>query len=561
MTAMVLDTVASIHSTSFAATVESIIANGFATAGDGGASLYARSGSAGPGPGLVQSADGAWWVLASVPVNVLQFGADPTAATSSIQAFNNAIAWANEHGTIRAGTDIVVPDGTYKIDADLTPITASGVYFRGARGAVLLVSATGSVFTWSNASAGGGGGIVGMTMLYHINPASTAVLITISNALLLEFHDLQVSNINTLCVLGTDAAHPADNILFDNVTGNVFNSGQPTFDVRWGAGLTLINIGMSVLGVDVPANTHTSTMTTVANTNFIQFVHGSWDTLQMSGGCNCSRYWHAVYVKAPGSIVQNFWLDDSIFDYCSNDAISLNAPTNPLGAVTLVSCRGSYIVSWSGVGILLTGNNPNEYHDFSGSIIVFAGTHGIQLSGANTRAIHMNNMQIINPNRLATGNFTGIRVDPIAGDWQVIGGSCLSDPVAQLPWSAAFGVDIAADNDRYVIQGANYVGSVANYNVAADTLQSSNRLLGGNIEASYAGFKSGGVFVKPASLGTWINTTPFTVVVTVAGMDLGLGMDVIDLSPLTGGTWDVPPGHSFFVAYSGVSFMHFFVKP
>jgi hypothetical protein len=572
LTALVLDTAVTIHSTTVAAGVQSIIVNGFAAAGDGGGGLYARTTTITGGPGVIQSADGAFWLLSSLPINVLQLGADPTGVNSSASAFNGAIAWANARATMNAGVDIVVPDGNYLIDADLTAISAQNVFIRGSRGAVLNIKAsgappiaTGSVFTWT----GAGGGIFGMTMQYPASPPNTAVLITISGGSKLEFHDLYVSNINTLCVLGTDSSHTASNILFDNVTGNVFNSGQPTFDLRWGSDLTLIAVGLFVDKVDPPSFDRTSTMATVAHTNFIQCVNGNWDTLFLSGGCNTNRYWSAVYVNAPGipgttpaGIIQNFILDNSFFDYCSSDAISLNSPSNGMGGgVFLVSCRGCYIVSWSGRGIVLTGNNLNEIHDFTGSTIYVAGTHAVQLSGSLTRTIRLNTMRINNPNRLA-GNYAGIRVDQIFGNWEVIGGSCLSDPSGGFPtgWSATFGVDIAAGNDLYTIQGANYVGSTANYNVASDTLVSKNRLITNNVQAAYAGFNSSGIFVKPASGSSWVNTSPFVVTVTAAGMTL-LNMDGVSFAPLTGGTWDVPPGHNISVSYSGASTMLFFVKP
>lgn len=508
---------------------------------------------------LAAAADPSIEPKASRSVTVVELGADPTGAASAVGAFDAAIVWANARATANAGVEVLVPDGTYRIDRSLIPITASNVRFRGSRGAMLDITAAGSVFTWTGDADGGG--IDGMTLRYPAEPAGAAVLVTISGAYRLAFQDLEVINLGTLCVLGTGAERIASVIRFDKVTGSVFNSGRPTFDVGWGSDLTLNAIDMFVDGVPVPALDRASTMATAPGTNFVQCVKGGWDTLRITGGSACNRYWHAVHVEAPGAVVQNLWLDDCIFDYCASDAVSLNAPTHSAGGVFVVSCRGSYIASWSGSGIRLTGDNLNEIHDFSESTVYMAGAHGVHLSGRQTRDIRLNGLRICNPGRLAEGAYAGIRVDPIAGDWEVIGGGCLHDASGGLTWSAAFGIDIAAGNDRYVVQGASYAGTVANYRIAPDALASTNRRVAGNLHADYAGIRAAGLYRKPASGARWVNTTPFMVTVTVAGMDRGLGMDGADFSPLAGGAWDIPPGHGLHVAYSGPSKMQFFVKP
>ena len=443
-------------------------------------------------------------------LDVLQLGADPTGAASSVRAFAAAIAWANAHAAgLRGGCEIAVPAGRYRVDAALPPVTAGGVVFRGSQAAALSVSAAGPVFTWSGGASGGG--IDGLTVEYPARPAADAAVITVAGASDLLFRNLRVSNINTLAVLGTDARRIASAVTFDQVSGKVFNSGRPSFDLRWGSALFLNGVGLYVAGVPVPAPDRASVMTTVPGTDFIRCAHGGWDTLVLSGGTNCNRYDHGVQVDAPGAVIQNLWLDNSIFDYCASDAIRLHAPSHASGGVFLVSCRGAYIVSWSGSGIRVSGDNPNELHDFSGAAIYVAGRHGVHLSGPGTRNIKLHRMRISNPNRLQ-GAYAGVRVDPIGGDWEVIGGTVLADPSGGFGWRASYGIDIAAPNDRYTVQGANFVGALANYRVEADGSASANRLITGNLNADYA---AASVWVEAPAGRPWVNTTPWNV--TVAG--------------------------------------------
>jgi hypothetical protein len=83
-------------------------------------------------------------------INVVDFGADPTGATSSTTAINNAIALLNTNNGV-----LYFPEGTYTVSGALTTITASGCMIIGAgRGGTVIAnsSASGNTITLSEYS-------------------------------------------------------------------------------------------------------------------------------------------------------------------------------------------------------------------------------------------------------------------------------------------------------------------------------------------------------------------------------------------------------------------------
>ena len=86
-------------------------------------------------------------MVQGAPVNVLDYGADPTGATSSLQAFKDAVSDA-------AGRSMYIPAGTYLIDGrvDFSAIYLAGfiVYGDGEGTEINCVGATaGFYFTYS----------------------------------------------------------------------------------------------------------------------------------------------------------------------------------------------------------------------------------------------------------------------------------------------------------------------------------------------------------------------------------------------------------------------------
>lgn len=107
----IFDTVADVQAASIAATDDNLSTAGFTTVGDGGGALYKRAVSEPSHGGKIQSADGAWWELASTNINIRMFGASPSAiATANTAAIRLAIAFVED--SIR---ELHTLDGNYLI--------------------------------------------------------------------------------------------------------------------------------------------------------------------------------------------------------------------------------------------------------------------------------------------------------------------------------------------------------------------------------------------------------------------------------------------------------------
>ena len=99
-------------------------------------------------------------------INVTSYGADPTGASDSTSAFENAIAAAASAG----GGVVYIPGGTYTISSTLTCTTVP-VYFvgDGAWATIISFAGTGDCFRIYDSSTYGGrkkfgGGVVGLTI-------------------------------------------------------------------------------------------------------------------------------------------------------------------------------------------------------------------------------------------------------------------------------------------------------------------------------------------------------------------------------------------------------------
>lgn len=82
---------------------------GYTEAGDGGGALYKRVGTEPGHPGKFQSADGAWWELASTTVTPQMFGAKGDGVTNDTDAFNAVAEYINA----MSGGTVFIPRGLY----------------------------------------------------------------------------------------------------------------------------------------------------------------------------------------------------------------------------------------------------------------------------------------------------------------------------------------------------------------------------------------------------------------------------------------------------------------
>ncbi|WP_313031686.1 right-handed parallel beta-helix repeat-containing protein [Brucella sp.] len=104
--------------------INAIRTNGFATVGDGGASLYKRVASEPTHAGKFQSADGAWWEIADIVLNLKQFGAIGDGVTPTANQMQDAI---DAHRILKR--KLMIPDGTFIAEKRLT--IGSDTYIEG----------------------------------------------------------------------------------------------------------------------------------------------------------------------------------------------------------------------------------------------------------------------------------------------------------------------------------------------------------------------------------------------------------------------------------------------
>jgi hypothetical protein len=496
-------------------------------------------------------------ISSSYTFNVVTLGADKTGVASSVNAFNAAIDQANAIASVMArGVTILVPDGIYKLDANLHAITGWGITFTGLsrQGAILSISAAGSLFTWQSAAQYGG--LSRMQVTYPAAPNAAAAIVTISNAQWLNFEHIYCDNINKFCVMGTDAAHPCNYVTFEDIFGSGYNQANADFfEQNFGAGANYINVSVFVKGVGVPVADRVSTMTTAASRNFIS-IHGSWDTTIITGNTQCNRFWTAFKVSAPSYVVNNIFIAPcTIFDYCSNDAIVLSAVTNASGGIVTTKIQAGYIFSWSGHGIYLSGDNQNILHDFSGAKIIGAGKDGIHIEGLSTAKLVLDNMTTVVCNRL-NGGYANINIAASIQEFTIIGGNHVDFILGvTFAWGGDYIVKMGADCGRYIIKNGNYRGgAVKTFLVADNTSRSAWRFIGDNAGGDYSGAGAGALFTVPATGVSWENWTPYKVNVNCRGLD-GLAVNGQDCmgAPAAGTgymSFELMPGEVFTPFYT-----------
>lgn len=94
-----------------------------------GAQTYRRATATAPAPGLIRTADGAWWSITAVTMTAPMFGADPTGNHDSAAALGEAQA------ALPPGQILTLTPGTYRLGADIDMegrlIDASGASLSG----------------------------------------------------------------------------------------------------------------------------------------------------------------------------------------------------------------------------------------------------------------------------------------------------------------------------------------------------------------------------------------------------------------------------------------------
>jgi hypothetical protein len=324
-------------------------------------------------------------------INIEDFtGVDMTAK------FNAAIAYANANGGNDAGQVVgftfKIPSGTHTIGA-LDTITVSGVFFEGvSAGETTLVLTNGlDAFTVGNGTDIVVGFGISKVKFEYTTITGASTVIKLSYAFRMFIHDILLVKVGTLISAGTASTAAAGGIFLSDISGSVANIGVPLFDLRWGAGLSLVNVGAFVSGVGAP--THNSSTPGVdsewpssilpeSGRSVFRCEDGAWDTCQVTN-CIFERFDTGLSLSpAKSEVYQAFFFNNVIMDYFKRYCVYALAQSDSTIS-TIRTDKNCWFVSWNTDALYFDGGGFNDNHDIEGNIVI-AGVRGLYYNVKST---------------------------------------------------------------------------------------------------------------------------------------------------------------------------------
>ena len=451
-------------------------------------------------------------------ISVKDFGAIGDGVANDTAAFNAAIAWANSKGgddrSGIIGSTILIPEGRYKITSALTAISVSGVTFVGESktSAVLLLSVNGAAFTFGNGVATVvGGGIRSVKIEYPAGPVGAARIVDVDKAFSLDFEDMMLQDVGTFLRLGVSNTRTAGGIVVRNVQAAVGNDGFPVFELQYGAGLTISDCQMFVLGVLPPVDP--APMTTVYGTSVFKCEVGSWDTLQVTN-CIFERFDLGVGCTADaGMVYQNFFFTNVIMDYFRRWPYYLEAKNN--GVISGIRIDSTcWMVSWEESCLEIVSTTGFVDNVFVAGTMPIAGKYAVQVNATAAKSLLFEGLEVGAANRLGTVNAAmnfvtlslGFNVVSCKGNFDLTGSG--------LPWRANYGISVGVDCSNYQISNCFFDGNIGGYTEGTHTVVG-QRVTTNNNNANYAGYNAG--ITLPASTVLYTNTSSYTQEWTLFG--------------------------------------------
>lgn len=472
---------------------------------------------------------------------------NPADGANWVPSYNRAVAYANSRTTV--GTTIFFPDGQYDLTAGgLSAITVAEVSLVGASssGSCLILPSGQAAIQFGDGGSGlsVGGGMQRMKLKYTGTPAVGSIVFRFEYVSRLHFDDLLLENIRTLASCGVSAARFASAIYISNARGYVYNGGSPLYDLRFGAGLFLMQNSIFVGGVLAPVDPNP--MTTVANTNVLNAVTGSWDTVQ-AVNCIWERFDGGIVgIAGSGVAIQNFYFANCIFDYFKTNVVNLNSTVG--GVVGTFQMQNCWFVSWEAETIVIsTVGGYNDDHMFSGKVVI-AGKEAVLYSVPGARRSKFD-LEVGAVNRVGTAT-AAMNFSATSTGFIVVGCRGNDDNTGVgLPWRAAYGILVGADCDFFVVSDNRMSGSTGGYNIANNASGSTNRRVSNNASANYAGIGQG--FALPASGNTFTNTRSYPIDCFVFGGTVSsISVKGVGIPNMTNGSFRLDPGETFTPTYS-----------
>jgi hypothetical protein len=494
-----------------------------------------------------------------------RWGAVGDGSTDCTAAFNAAIADANAR---LYGATLVIPAiGRFRLAGPLDPIGDHVAIVGFSNGGSLLsIEHDGPAFTWT----GYGGGLENLRIEYPNDPDPAAVVALIKGGDGQNIRNIRVDNVAKLVQMG-DSTHTGSVTHITDLMGNGFNCASPLVDVYAGAGLFMNNCTIFVAGVDNPDVDRVSTMSSATGRSLIKTNNKTFDTITISNGCLFERWWRILDFtnqNVGGSYnILNVIVDGStVCDYISDDVYHLEAQTGG-GGIVDVKLAG-YASSWSGRAVNIDAHATIREVDVTEIYAPFSGKEGIRVAGPAWSDIRLHEPKLVGSNRL-DGDYAGIRMqDSGTGKFSVVEAiSGVDGAPGGTDWQAKIGISIGDDLNHYLVTDCQSDGTDGAYDFGTNSSPSTDRIVRNNINADYAGRKTGTAPYIPTTSGAyWINTTPFDVLFCASGSGVfSVLMDGHFVSKAAGGgSVLVEPGHTASWGGPGVlgtdADVEFFVK-
>lgn len=315
------------------------------------------------------------------------FGAVGDGVTPDHTAFSAAITFMNNAG---GNMTLALGAKKYVLGAALTSFTTNRNSIIGC-GESTRISCTATVtgvFTWSVADAGG---MSNVTLIGNSN--ASQVLINLTDGVRLNFERIYLDGgVACLCRLGANTdSFGAVQTRFRGVFGHVANVAAPLFSFIKGAGALLEDCDI--------LNDAASTAATTSGRYFVGILSGgaseSWDTIHIRG-CSSIPFERAIVISASaGTVIQNVWIHDCVFDGNRNTALLL-APVAGLIKMLRFSNCWAQSDDDRAIQISPSGGGQADLITIAGCHIGGAGLDGIYIQDGTSITITDNNMQGIN---------------------------------------------------------------------------------------------------------------------------------------------------------------------
>lgn len=468
-------------------------------------------------------------MIDGAPINVLDYGADNTGATSSVAAVEAAITYAN---SLTVPVLIDFPAGVYDLTAGISvPIERGQVSFNGNGSKILCES--GKIFNFIKAA----------TTLYYNNvenfwfdyPVVTGspAVPTDVNAIPVVYNKGSYFGIYNLIIRNAPAAislENCSNFAISNVKGNTINVAKSAILIN---GSTLTSVGyfenislynLVSLQPDDPADPFPDPP---VNGNVFFRITGNVDTMKFGNNVLSNRYHRGLYILCDsGKAVINIWATGLVLDICYDRGLYI---LNNGGSIANLHFNSPYINARGATG-LADGIGVDVNHNATTGltqeiklidpIVVLCGISSIRFfSKTSTICIYdclIQNASIAGGNRLAIGgydiNVKWARVNVVGGEV----GKPSSLAGSSYACQATYGIYYDGC-DVYFVEGLRSGGSVGSYvftnNPASLYLQrrvNNNRVLSGYSVLDRPEYTATPVLVAPiTSPDTYQNTTPY----------------------------------------------------